>query len=237
MVYLIKIIIGILIPLIGTTIGALFVFLVKSNITINIKKFIIGLASGVMLAASIWSLIIPSINISNGNPIPTLIGFVGGMLSLLIFDKKINLEKVDMLNLSVVIHNIPEGFSVGVAIALALSANNFIMTNAILLSIGIGIQNIPEGCIISLNSLTTKNKTKAFLDGFLSGIVEPIASILAMLLVIYITPIMPYLLSYAAGAMIFVCVNELIPNSNGSFGIIGITIGFSIMMVLDVLLG
>ena len=111
------------------------------------------------------------------------------------------------------------------------------MTSAILLSIGIGMQNIPEGSIISLNSLSTKSKFKSFIDGILSGVVEPIASIIAIVLVIFITPVMPYFLSFAAGAMIFVCVNELIPNSEGTMGIIGVTIGFSIMMFLDVVLG
>ena len=213
-------------------------FLLKKNISDNTKKFIMGLSAGVMLAASIWSLIIPAINLSNNNPLPTIIGFVLGMMGLLLINKVLEKRKnVNMLNLSVIIHNIPEGLSVGVAIAGALSNNTFVMTSAILLSIGIGLQNIPEGSIISLNSLSTKSKFKSFIDGILSGVVEPIASIIAIVLVIFITPVMPYFLSFAAGAMIFVCVNELIPNSEGKMGIIGVTIGFSIMMFLDVVLG
>lgn len=237
-ILLVEIIIGILIPLIGTMLGASLVFLMKKNISENTKKFIMGLSAGVMLAASIWSLIIPAINLSNNNPFPAILGFVLGMMSLLIIDKILEKKKnVNMLNLSVVIHNIPEGLSVGVAIAGALSNNHFVMTSAILLSIGIATQNIPEGSIISLNSLATKSKFKSFLDGVLSGIVEPIASIIAIVLVIFITPIMPYFLSFAAGSMIFVCANELIPNSEGTYGIVGITIGFSIMLCLDVMLG
>lgn len=235
---LIDIIIGIIIPLLGTTLGASLVFIMKKNLSDNMKKLIMGLAAGVMLAASIWSLIIPAIDLSNGNPFPTLIGFIIGMMFLLVIDKLLeNKKKINMLNLSVIIHNIPEGLSVGVAIAGALTNNAFAMTSAMLLSIGIGLQNIPEGSIISLNALTSKSKYKAFMDGFLSGVVEPIASIIAILLIIYVTPLMPYFLSFAAGSMIFVCVNELIPNAKSTSGIIGITIGFSIMMSLDVLLG
>ena len=231
------ILLGIFIPLLGTIIGASFVFFIKRNLKINTKKFISGLAAGVMMAASIWSLIIPAIELSNSNPFPTLIGFIIGMLSLLLIDKLLEDKNINMLNLSVVIHNIPEGLSVGVAIAGALTNNNFVMTSAILLSIGIGLQNIPEGSIISLNAITKKNKLKSFIDGVLSGVVEPIASAIAIIMIMYITPVMPYLLSFAAGSMLFVCVNELIPDSTGVSGVVGITMGFSIMMCLDVLLG
>ena len=232
------ILIGILLPFLGTILGSSMVFLIKKEINNKLQKFLLGFAAGVMIAASIWSLIIPAINLSHGNPIPTLIGFIVGMLFLLIADKSLESNsKIDMLNLSVVIHNIPEGLSVGVAIAGALTGNTIVMTSAMLLSIGIGLQNIPEGSIISLNAITKKSKFKAFMDGVLSGVVEPIASILAIVLIVFITPLMPYLLSFAAGSMIFVCVNELIPNCKGTSGIIGITIGFSIMMTLDVLLG
>ena len=234
---LVEVIIGIIIPLIGTILGASFVFLMKKMMKEFMKKLIIGLAAGVMLAASIWSLIIPAINLSNGNPFPTLLGFILGMVSLLIIDKVLEEKKINMLNLSVVIHNIPEGLSVGVAFAGALMDNSFMMTSAMLLSIGIGLQNIPEGSIISLNSLSKKSKFKSFMDGVLSGVVEPIASVIAIILILFVTPLMPYLLSFAAGSMIFVCVNELIPNAKSISGIIGITIGFSIMMCLDVLLG
>jgi ZIP family zinc transporter len=236
-IYLVEVIIGIIIPLIGTVLGASLVFLMKKSMKEYMKKLIIGLAAGVMLAASIWSLIIPAIDLSNGNPFPTLIGFIFGMLFLLIIDRVLEEKKINMLNLSVIIHNIPEGLSVGVAFAGALMNNSFMMTSAMLLSIGIGLQNIPEGSIISLNSLTTKSKFKSFIDGVLSGVVEPIASVVAILLILIVTPLMPYFLSFAAGAMIFVCVNELIPNCQGPSGIIGITIGFTLMLCLDVIFG
>lgn len=236
-------IIGFLIPLIGTSLGSLLVFLVKKHINLNIKNLLQGFAAGVMLAASIWSLIIPAIELSGDNPltcyIPAAIGFILGMLSLMVFDIYVakRQKNVNMLNLAVVIHNIPEGLSVGVAFAAAMTGDAFIATTALALSIGIGIQNIPEGSIISLNLIPEKPKFKAFIYGVLSGIVEPIASVIAYLLMYYINPTMPYLLSFAAGAMIFVVVDELIPSSSGKLCNIGICIGFVIMMILDVMLG
>ncbi len=236
-------ILGFLIPLLGTTLGAMLVFLLKKEINKNIKNLLQGFAAGVMLAASIWSLIIPAIELSGDNPytcyIPAAIGFILGMLSLMVFDMFIQKRKksVNMLNLAVIIHNIPEGLSVGVAFAAAMTGDAFIATTALALSLGIGIQNIPEGSIISLNLVPEKSKFKAFLHGFLSGVVEPIASIIAYLLMYYINPTMPYLLSFAAGAMIFVVVDELIPSSSGRLCNIGISIGFVIMMILDVMLG
>ncbi len=235
---------GFLIPLLGTTLGSLFVFLVKKQIHPNLKNLLQGFAAGVMLAASIWSLIIPAIELSGDNPytcyIPAAIGFIAGMLLIMLFDifvaKKIK-KNINMLNLAVVIHNIPEGLSVGVAFAAAMSGDAFLATTALALSFGIGIQNIPEGSIISLNLVPEHSRLKAFWKGFLSGVVEPIASIIAYLLMIYITPTMPYLLSFAAGAMVFVVVDELIPSSHGHICNIGICIGFVIMMILDVMLG
>ncbi|MDE6946465.1 MAG: ZIP family metal transporter [Anaeroplasmataceae bacterium] len=235
-------ILGFLIPLIGTTLGSLLVFLVKKEINLNIKNLLQGFAAGVMLAASIWSLIIPAIELSGDNPytcfIPAAVGFVLGMLLIMVFDMYIAKKKnVNMLNLAVVIHNIPEGLSVGVAFAAAMQGDTFLATTALALSFGIGIQNIPEGSIISLNLIPEESKVKAFWKGFLSGVVEPVASIVAYLLMYYINPTMPYLLSFAAGAMIFVVVDELIPSSHGKICNVGICIGFVIMMILDVMLG
>lgn len=237
-------ILGFILPLLGTTIGSAFVFLIKKEINLNIKNLLQGFAAGVMLAASIWSLIIPAINLSGDNHytsfIPAAIGFTLGMILIMLFDiymSKKNKNGINMLNLAVIIHNIPEGLSVGVAFAAALEGNSFLATTALALSLGISIQNIPEGSIISLNLVPEKPKKIAFFKGFLSGLVEPIASIIAFLLMIYIKPTMPYLLSFAAGAMIFVVVDELIPSSHSSIGTIGICIGFVIMMILDVMLG
>ncbi|MDE7106659.1 MAG: ZIP family metal transporter [Anaeroplasmataceae bacterium] len=237
-------ILGFIIPLLGTTIGSLFVFLIKKEIHPSLKNLLQGFAAGVMLAASIWSLIIPAIDLSGDNPytcyIPAAIGFILGMLALMLFDIYMSKRKkvsVNMLNLAVVIHNIPEGLSVGVAFAAAMRGDAFLATTALALSFGIGVQNIPEGSIISLNLVPEHSKLKAFWKGFLSGVVEPIASVIAYLLMMYIEPTMPYLLSFAAGAMIFVVVDELIPSSHSHICNVGICIGFVIMMVLDVMLG
>lgn len=237
-------ILGFILPLIGTTLGSAFVFLIKKEININIKNLLQGFAGGVMLASSIWSLIIPAINLSGDNPytcfIPAAIGFSLGMMVLMTFDifiaRKIK-KNINMLNLAVIIHNIPEGLSVGVAFAAALEGNTFLATTALALSLGISIQNIPEGSIISLNLISKEPKLKAFIKGIISGLVEPLASIIAFILMVFIKPTMPYLLSFAAGAMIFVVVDELIPSSHSSIANIGICIGFVIMMILDVMVG
>lgn len=235
-------IIGFLIPLIGTTLGAMLVFCIKKDINTKVKNLIQGFAAGVMLAASIWSLIIPAIELSGDNPytcfIPAAVGFILGMVLIMLFDIfYANKRNVNMLNFAVVIHNIPEGLSVGVAFAAAMMGDAFMATTALALSFGIGVQNIPEGSIISLNLVPEKSKWKAFLHGFLSGIVEPVASVIAYLLMYYISPTMPYFLAFAAGAMIYVVVDELIPSAKGYLCNIGICIGFVIMMILDVMLG
>lgn len=235
-------VLGFLIPLIGTTLGAMLVFLTKKNLNSNIQKLIQGFAAGVMLAASIWSLILPAIELSGDNPytcyIPAAIGFILGMTILMVFDKFISKKRnINMLNFAVIIHNIPEGLSVGVAFAAAIQGDTLLSTTALALSLGIGIQNIPEGSIISLNLIPEKSKFNAFIQGFLSGVVEPIASIIAYLLMYFIQPTMPYFLSFAAGAMIYVVVDELIPSAKGNLCNIGICIGFVIMMILDVMLG
>ncbi len=236
-----NIVMGILIPLIGTSFGAFLALFFKKNMKDFIHKMMMGFAAGVMIAASIWSLILPSIELSGDNPftcyLPATIGFILGMGFLMLFDQVMAKRKINMLNFAVIIHNIPEGFSVGVAFAAALSGDTILMTSAFLLSIGIGIQNIPEGSIISLNMLKGCSKAKAIWIGVASGIVEPIASVIAIVLIYFIRPILPYTLAFAAGAMIYVVVDELIPESNGIYGNIGVCIGFCIMMILDVMLG
>jgi len=226
---------AIIIPLIGTTIGSMFVILLKKNINHKWIMLLEGFAAGVMLAASIWSLLIPSLDLSK-TVIPTVIGFILGMNLLLIFEVIYKKNKdINMLNLAVIIHNIPEGLAVGVAIAAALNNDIILMSEALVLSMGIGIQNIPEGSIISLNLINKKGKFKAFVSGFLSGVVEPVFTIVAIILMYYINPLMPYFLSFAAGAMVYVVVSELIPSCNSIYGNIGLCIGFIIMMILDVL--
>lgn len=257
-----NILVGLLIPFLGTTLGAGIVFLMKNKLNNKIEKVLLGFASGVMVAASIWSLLIPSIDMAKEQNIiswiPATIGFILGIIFLLILDNiiphlhrkskepeglKSNLGKSAMMVLAVTLHNIPEGMAVGVALAGAISGNNTItMTGAIALSIGIAIQNFPEGAIISMPLKEEGNsKGRSFLYGTLSGIVEPIFGGLTVLLTSLVVPILPYLLSFAAGAMIYVVVEELIPESqvgkHSNLGTIGFSIGFIIMMILDVALG
>lgn len=252
----------ILFPFIGTTFGALSVFLLKNELKPSVEKLFLGFASGVMIAASVWSLIIPSINHSENMGklafIPAVVGIALGMLFLLLLDKIIphlhlnsdepegptsKLKKTTMLVLAVTLHNIPEGMAVGVVVAGFMNGTTGVtMASAVALAIGIAIQNFPEGAIISLPLKGEgSSKGKAFLYGMLSGIVEPIAAIITILLSSYIIPVLPYLLSFAAGAMIYVVVEELIPESShgkhSNIGTIGFGIGFIIMMILDVALG
>ena len=254
------IILGISIPFIGTSIGALMVFFMKNTLSIKVEKILLGFASGVMIAASIWSLIIPSIEMAEEQGLipwfPTTIGFILGILFLLLIDMivphlengkvkgiKTNLSNNIMLILAVTLHNIPEGMAVGVVFAGVLTNNTGVtLSGAMALAIGIAIQNFPEGAIISMPLKSSgMKKLKAFKIGMLSGIVEPIAACITILLVTYVVPILPYLLSFAAGAMIYVVVDELIPEAQkgelSSLGTIGVTIGFLIMMILDVTLG
>lgn len=253
---------GVLIPFIGTTLGSAMVFLMKNKINGKIEKALLGFASGVMIAASIWSLLIPAIEMSKSQNtiswLPASIGFLAGIFFLLLLDNiiphlhlkssepegiKSNLKKTTMMMLAVTLHNIPEGLSVGVALAGAVSGNTTItITGALALSIGIAIQNFPEGAIISMPLKSEGiSKIKAFTYGTLSGIVEPIGTIITLLLTSLVVPILPYLLSFAAGAMIYVVVEELIPESqsgaHSNIGVIGVAIGFVIMMILDIALG
>ena len=250
-----EVFLGLLIPFLGTTLGAGMVFLMKNKINKKIEKLLLGFASGVMIAASVWSLLIPSIDMAKTQNIvewiPATIGFMLGIIFLLILDSiiphlhlhtdkpeglKAKIEKTTMMVLAVTLHNIPEGMAVGVVFAGALAQNTGItLAGALALAIGIAIQNFPEGAIISMPLKSEgMSKPKAF-------IVEPIGAILTIALTNLVIPILPYFLSFAAGAMIYVVVEELIPESqNGehsNIGTIGVAIGFIIMMILDVALG
>ncbi len=254
--------IGLLIPFLGTTLGSAMVFLMKNKMNTKVQKLLLGFASGVMIAASIWSLITPSIEMAEEQGIvswiPAAIGFLFGIIFLLVLDSiiphlhlnskkpegiKAKLKNTTMMVLAVTLHNIPEGMAVGVVFAGVLAQNTTItLAGAFALSIGIAIQNFPEGAILSMPLKNEgMSKPKAFLYGTLSGIVEPIGAIITILLTGIVTPILPYLLSFAAGAMIYVVVEELIPESqvgeHSNIGTIGVAIGFVIMMILDVALG
>ena len=247
-------IIGILIPFLGTILGSMLVFFLKKKLNKKIEMLIIGFASGVMIAASIWSLIIPSIEMSKLQTkiiwLPATVGFLLGIFFLItiniVADKlkaKQNKEKINMMLFSVTLHNVPEGMAVGVIFAGFLSGNSaVILAEAFALSIGIAIQNIPEGAIISLPlKIEGKSKFKSFIYGVLSGIVEPIGAFLTILLTRFVIPILPYLLSLASGAMIYVVSEELIPEmhkyNKSYYGIIGLSLGFIVMMILDITLG
>ena len=253
---------GLLIPFLGTTLGSMTVFLMKNKMNNKLEKVLLGFASGVMIAASVWSLLIPAINMTKEQGgiswLPASIGFLLGILFLLALDSlvphlhlesdkpegiKTKLKKTTMLVFAVTLHNIPEGMAVGVTFAGAMMSNAGItMAGAFALAIGIAIQNFPEGAIISmpLNS-EGMSKSKAFLYGTLSGIVEPIGAIITILLTSIIVPVLPYLLAFAAGAMIYVVVEELIPESqagnHSNIATIGVAVGFVLMMILDVALG
>ena len=255
-------VIGLAIPFLGTTLGAAMVFLMKNKINNKIEKLLLGFASGVMIAASIWSLLIPAMEMSEAQGkiawVPATIGFLLGITFLLVLDSviphlhlksdkpegiKSKLKKTTMMVFAVTLHNIPEGMAVGVTFAGALTQNAGItMAGAFALAIGIAIQNFPEGAIISMPLKSEGiSKPKAFLYGTLSGIVEPIGAIITILLTNAVVPMLPYLLAFAAGAMIYVVVEELIPESqagqHSNIGTIGVAIGFVVMMILDVALG
>ena len=257
-----QIFLGLAIPFLGTTLGAAMVFLMKKEMNKKVEKILLGFASGVMIAASVWSLLIPSIEMAETQRkvawIPAAIGFLLGIVFLLVLDSvvphmhlesekpegmKAKLKKTTMMVFAVTLHNIPEGMAVGVTFAGALAQNAGItMAGAFALAVGIAIQNFPEGAIISMPLKSEGvSKPKAFLYGTLSGIVEPIGAIITILLTNAVVPILPYLLSFAAGAMIYVVVEELIPESqageHSNIGTIGVAIGFVVMMILDVALG
>ena len=252
----------ILIPFLGTSLGSAVVLFSKGELNQKLQKFLLGFASGVMIAASIWSLLIPSIEMAESQNIvawiPATVGFLLGIGFLLLLDSVIphmhldsdnpegvrsSLSKNTMLVLAVTLHNIPEGMAVGVTFVGAISDNTGItVAGALALAVGIAIQNFPEGAIISMPLCSEgMSKKKAFICGVLSGVVEPVGGFITILIAGIITPVLPYLLSFAAGAMMYVVIEELIPESqNGehsNIGTIGAAVGFALMMVLDIALG
>ncbi len=253
---------GIGIPFIGTALGSACVLFMKKELNQSVRRGLTGFAGGVMVAASIWSLLIPAMNqcadMGRWAFLPSFIGFWLGILFLLVLDKiiphlhmnaqqaeglKSKAKKTTMMVLAVTLHNIPEGMAVGVVFAGLLSGSAEITAGgALALSIGIAIQNFPEGAIISMPlHAEGKTKTKAFLDGVLSGAVEPVGAILTVLFAGLFVPAMPYLLSFAAGAMLYVVVEELIPEmsvgGHSNIGVVMFALGFTLMMALDVALG
>ena len=272
---------ALMIPFLGTTLGSAFVFFMKKEMPALVQKVLLGFASGVMVAASVWSLIIPAIDMGSGKAavIPPVVGLLAGFAFLLLIDyitphlhangesegPESKLSRTAKLTLAVTIHNFPEGMAVGVAIAGALAgtgvglaeagaagaaglagvsgaAGGLNLAGALALSLGIAIQNVPEGAIISMPLRAEGNsRWRAFLIGALSGIVEPVGGALVLLLASSVLGIMPYMLAFAAGAMLYVVVEELVPEysqgHHSNVGTIGFAIGFALMMVLDVVLG
>ena len=250
-----------MIPLLGTTLGAGAVFFMKKNLRPGVDKLMTGFASGVMIAASIWSLILPSIEMSESYTLrflPAAVGFSAGIGFLMLLDRvtplfqkekgpadsdREKLKKTAKMVLAITLHNIPEGLAVGVIAAAAITGESGVtMTSALILATGIAIQNFPEGAIVSipLRSIGMK-RSKAFLIGALSGVCEPIAGALTLLLTGAVSAMLPYLLSFAAGAMFYVVTEELIPEANAgeesSVATLGLTAGFLLMMILDVQFG
>lgn len=251
-----------LVPLLGTVLGAACVFLLKGQIPQRQNKLLLGLASGVMVAASVWSLLIPAMEMSAPmgklSFVPAAVGLALGMAFLLVLDEliphlhldsdhpeglKANLRKSSMMFLAVTLHNLPEGMAVGVAYAGAVSGHGGIsMAAAMTLAIGIALQNFPEGAIVSMPLVGVGlSRRKAFAYGAVSGLVEPLGTVVTILLTRLLTPFLPYLLAFAAGAMFYVVVEELIPEGaageHSNLATVGFFAGFILMMVLDVTLG
>ena len=249
-----------LLPFLGTALGAAMVFLLRGKMSDLLRKLLLGFASGVMVAASIWSLLIPSLEMTAKTDgitwLPAAVGFVLGILFLLLLDTLIphlhigsdkpegmtrncQWKRSTMLSIAVTLHNIPEGMAVGVILASTMAEGAVIpMSAAWALAIGIAIQNFPEGAILSMPLHSEgMSKGKSFLIGALSGIVEPVASILTILLIGFIAPALPYLLAFAAGSMMYVVVEELIPEAqvepHSNIPTLGFTVGFILMMILD----
>ena len=255
-------IIGLLIPLLGTMLGSAFVFLMKGAMSARVQKSLLGFASGVMVAASVWSLLIPAMAMEadsgKWSVLPAAVGFLSGIGFLLALDEltphlhvgsdtpegpRSRLSRTAMLTLAVTIHNLPEGMAVGVVLAGAeQGAAGLSLASAVAVSLGIAIQNIPEGAIISMPMRAEGNsKWRSFMIGSLSGAVEPVGALAVLLLASLLTPVMPYMLAFAAGAMFYVVVEELIPEASSghhsNLSTIGFAIGFVLMMVLDVVMG
>ena len=264
-------IIGLLIPLLGTMLGSAFVFFMRGEMSVRLQKSLLGFASGVMVAASVWSLLIPAMEMATpsnsqfsifnsqfSTVLPAAVGFLLGIGFLLLIDEltphlhigtdkpegvKSHLSRTAMLALAVTIHNLPEGMAVGVVFAGAESTlSNISLASALAVALGIAIQNVPEGAIISMPMRAAGNsKWKSFLIGSLSGAVEPIGAVAVLLLASQLMPVLPYMLAFAAGAMFYVVVEELIPEASSgqhsNLSTIGFAIGFVLMMVLDVVMG
>ena len=255
-------IIGLIIPLLGTMLGSAFVFFMKEDLPERVQKTLLGFASGVMVAASVWSLLIPSMEMEEAqgawSVLPAAVGFLLGIGFLLALDDltphlhlgtdkpegpRSKLSRTAMLALAVTIHNLPEGMAVGVVFAGAeKGAAHLTLASAVAVSLGIAIQNIPEGAIISMPMRAAGNsRWRSFLIGSLSGAVEPLGGLAVVLLASLLTPVLPYMLSFAAGAMFYVVIEELIPEASSgkhsNLSTIGFAIGFVLMMVLDVVMG
>ena len=258
----VALIIGLFIPLLGTMLGSAFVFMMKDQMSVKLQKALLGFASGVMVAASVWSLLIPAMEINAGQGAMAVtaaaIGFLLGIGFLLIIDEltphlhistdipegpRSHLSRTAMLALAVTIHNLPEGMAVGVVFAGAqIGTTSISFASAIAISLGIAIQNIPEGAIISMPMCAAGNsRWRSFLIGSLSGAVEPVGAIIVLMLTSTVLPVLPYLLAFAAGAMFYVVVEELIPEASSgqhsNISTIGFAVGFVLMMVLDVIMG
>ena len=254
--------IGLLIPLLGTMLGAAFVFFMKDEMSPRLQKSLLGFASGVMVAASVWSLLIPAMELENAGGVwsvmPAAVGFLLGIGFLLLLDEltshlhmgankpegpRSHLSRTAMLTLAVTLHNLPEGMAVGVVFAGAEGGvSGLSMTAALAVSIGIAIQNVPEGAIVSMPMRAAGNsRWRSFLIGTMSGAVEPAGALVVVLLASMIMPALPYLLAFAAGAMVYVVIEELIPEASegehSNLSTIGFAVGFVLMMVLDVVLG
>ena len=256
-----QVIIGILIPFAGTSLGAAMVFFLKDSISKNLQRVLTGFAAGVMVAASFWSLLQPALDSSESmgklSFVPAAVGFLVGIGFLLVLDMvtphmhmnkegegpKSGLKRTTKLILAVTLHNIPEGMAVGVVYANIIAGNSLISTaGAMALAIGIAIQNFPEGAIVSMPLRGEgMSKGKTFLYGVLSGAVEPVAAIITVLAFSLVSATLPYMLAFAAGAMIYVVVEELIPEmsegEHSNLGTIAFSFGFVLMMILDVALG
>ena len=254
--------VGLLLPFLGTALGAACVFLMKRRMKPVLEKLLLGFAAGVMVAASVWSLLIPSMEMTPADGfmkvMPAVLGFLAGIGFLLLLDVAVPHEHIDgngdegpksrlshttKLAFAVTLHNIPEGMAVGVSLAAALEQNAYLpMAGALALAIGIAIQNLPEGAIVAMPLRAAGNsRGKSFAIGALSGIVEPVAGVITIMLASIAMPVLPYLLAFAAGAMIYVVVEELIPETqegqHSNMGTIGFALGFALMMLLDVVLG
>lgn len=254
---------GLLVPFMGTVVGSAFVFFMRHEMNAIVQKALLGFASGVMVAASVWSLLIPALEFNsdtNSAPqiVPAVVGFLSGMAFLLLIDyitphlhlgtskpegPHSRLSRTAMLMLAVTIHNLPEGMAVGVVLAGAAEGHVGISTaGALAMSVGIAIQNVPEGAIISMPMRAAGNsRWRSFVIGSLSGAVEPLGGLAVILLTAWLTPAMPYLLAFAAGAMLYVVIEELIPEAStgehSNMSTVGFALGFVLMMTLDVVLG